>query len=170
MKVSTVSKISIRRLEPTDASLLRRLRLASIEDAPAAFCSPLSREIARSPAEWARMTETALVASRDGSDVGLTFVVDLEELPGVGEIAGMWVAPRVRGEGVARALLERSAAWATERGMDRLLLWVAEDQEAALRCYRSCNFAETGRRKPFPRDDARTIVEMVRPLVASSAR
>ena len=53
--------VSVRRIEPGDAALLRTVRLAALKDAPSAFGSTHAAEAVRSDHEW---TERALAGSR----------------------------------------------------------------------------------------------------------
>ncbi len=53
--------VSVRRIEPGDAALLRTVRLAALEDAPSAFGSTHAAEAVRSDHEWA---ERALAGSK----------------------------------------------------------------------------------------------------------
>ncbi|TNF20799.1 MAG: ribosomal-protein-alanine N-acetyltransferase [Rhodobacteraceae bacterium] len=63
--------------------------------------------------------------------------------------------PGQRRQGVARALLTETLAAAQARGAAVMFLEVAEDNSAARALYRSCGFAEAGRRKAYyPRLDA----------------
>lgn len=57
-------------------------------------------------------------------------------------LVGMWVAPDLRGSGVARQLVERVVAWARSSGRSRVVLSVAGDNRRAARFYEKCGFDE----------------------------
>ena len=65
-------------------------------------------------------------------------------------LVGMWVAPALRGTGIARDLVESVLAWANERGAARVCLSVEPGNDRAARLYEKCGFAETADPPPFP--------------------
>ena len=76
-------------------------------------------------------------------------------------LVGMWVAPPMRGTGVARDLVESVVALASERGAVRVCLSVEPGNDRAARLYEKCGFAETADPPPFPyeqNDDNRFYV------------
>jgi putative acetyltransferase len=58
---------------------------------------------------------------------------------------GMAVAPDWRGRGVGSALLAEAIRWARQVGVEKLVLSVYPDNEAALGLYRKFGFVEEGR-------------------------
>ena len=64
------------------------------------------------------------------------------------ELLLLAVDPAARGQGVGRALIERTAGIAAEKGAQRLLLEVREDNRA-LDLYRGAGFGEIGRRQKY---------------------
>jgi GNAT superfamily N-acetyltransferase len=76
--------------------------------------------------------------------------VRLEGEPLRGHLLGMWVDPASRRQGVARALIERAAGWATSRGAGELVLWVVDRNTAARRLYEAAGFQPTGDHQPLP--------------------
>ncbi|WP_294389845.1 GNAT family N-acetyltransferase [uncultured Sphingomonas sp.] len=81
------------------------------------------------------------------------------------ELLLLAVAPEQRRQGVARALIERTAADAERRGARRLLLEVRADNEA-IDLYRQAQFAEIGRRRDYYRGPSglRDAITLARPL------
>ena len=74
-----------------------------------------------------------------------------------GEIADVAVAPRARGRGVARALLDQIIADMVAEGVRALYLEVRESNAAARALYRSLEFEQVGRRRGYyqhPNEDA----------------
>jgi ribosomal protein S18 acetylase RimI-like enzyme len=76
---------------------------------------------------------------------------------------GIWVAPAMRGTGVAGELVDAACTWATSVGLAELRLWVAEDNPAAIALFRRHEFTPTGEREPLPNDNDRAMLEFVRP-------
>jgi putative acetyltransferase len=72
--------------------------------------------------------------------------------PGLAEVKRMYTLPEVRGQGVARALLERIEALARERGIERLALETgnAPGFEAAWRLYERGGFSRCGALLDYP--------------------
>jgi len=101
-----------------------------------------------------------LVAEVDGRVVGhavASVVADIAELQRIA------VAADVRRRGTARALLDAVQALAADAAVDRMLLEVREDNEAALAFYAAAGFTELARRPRYYRDGA-TAVVLVRPV------
>ena len=78
------------------------------------------------------------------------------------ELVGMFVEPASRGRGIGAALVEAVAAWARERRMARLYLWVTSTNQAALALYRRCDFRPTGRSHPLDHTPSLSELEMAR--------
>jgi ribosomal protein S18 acetylase RimI-like enzyme len=81
----------------------------------------------------------------DGAIVGLLGVHRGERHANrhVGDI-GISVAASHRGRGVGRALMLAAETWARQSGVRKLTLGVFEDNERALRLYRSLGYVEEG--------------------------
>jgi ribosomal protein S18 acetylase RimI-like enzyme len=65
-------------------------------------------------------------------------------------LVGMWVAPELRGTGVAVGLVERIVEWARNHGAKCVCLSVEPDNFRAVRLYEKCGFVETDDPPPFP--------------------
>ena len=96
------------------------------------------------------------VAEQDGEVVGYVYAgVEGQNWKELREEAGfihdVVVAPQARTHGVGARLIEAACGWCRDRGMPRVLLWVAEQNTGAQRV-----FDRTGFR--------RTMVEMTREL------
>ena len=149
---------------------MRELRLRALADAPLAFGSTLAREEAFAEGVW--QDRAALGATGESQ---VTFVAEDGEC-WVGmvtglvagpdeprpELVGMFVEPASRGRGIGAALVEAVAAWARERRMARLYLWVTSTNQAALVLYRRCDFRPTGRRQPLDHTPSLSELEMAR--------
>ena len=125
--------------------LWRDVRLHALTDAPEEFGS--------SVAEWAEADESRwrqrlidvpfnVVALVDGDAVGQasgTAIGDDHRA----ELISMWVAPQVRGTGVALDLIEAVVSWATTAGASKLRLSVRRANQRAIRCYLRAGFKHT---------------------------
>jgi GNAT superfamily N-acetyltransferase len=76
--------------------------------------------------------------------------VRLEGEPLRGHLLGMWVDPGTPRQGVARALVERAAGWATSCGAGELVLWVVDGNTPAGRLCEAAGFESTGDHQPLP--------------------
>jgi ribosomal protein S18 acetylase RimI-like enzyme len=162
--------ISVRRVDPDDAQLLKTVRLAALEDAPSAFGSTHAAEVGRPDHEWsARATagskgpgRATFFAERAGEVVGLIGGYREEGPDELVDVVSMWVAPEHRRQGVARALLEAVITWADQTDAVEVALWVTCGNTPAEALYRSMGFTETGERRSLPSDPSETEARMVR--------
>jgi ribosomal protein S18 acetylase RimI-like enzyme len=170
----TAGGLIVRRLTPDDWAVSRQIRLAALADAPYAFMSTLAREQDFDEQTWRRRLASPVAATFlawvDGYPAGTaTGKVDNPEdeftVPGAWQLVGMWVAPDVRGTGVAAALVETVAGYAGEQGADTLVLWVTEVNDRAQAFYRRLGFSPTGARQPVRPDEPDHMeLQMVRQL------
>ena len=82
------------------------------------------------------------------------------------ELLLLAVEPDARGQGVGRALIERTAGIAAGKGAHRLLLEVRDDNPA-LELYRGAGFSEIGRRRNYylgADGTARDALTLARPI------
>lgn len=146
---------------------MRELRLAALLDAPVHFWAVHSEEVEEPESWWRKVTieEAWFVAYDEGRPVGIAAGLSDPEAPPVTlDLVSMWVTPRDRGRGVARALIEAIATWAREEGGDVLSLWATSTNDAAFRLYESAGFERTGRSVEHPRDPSLRFIELARPL------
>jgi ribosomal protein S18 acetylase RimI-like enzyme len=162
-----------RRIAPDEGPLLRRLRLAALADAPAAFWQTLEAARAESATEWARRaregaespTYLVAIAERAGEAVGMVQGLTPVGRPWLRELAAMWVSPAARGGGAADALLLATLDWARRAGAEAVKLWVAPRNQPARRLYTRHGFVVLGGPKPVTDDPAvKTFIPMLRPL------
>ncbi len=128
--------------------LSRDVRLRALGEAPDAFCSTLERERGFDDSEWmARLERARTVFAWDGDAVAGTATLKPDPHEDGGqEIVAMWVAPEHRRRGVSRAIIASLIESARMSGATSVALWVAEDNERALRAYASSGFVLTGQR------------------------
>lgn len=148
VRVSPMTTISVRPLQPADWDLYRAVRLAALADAPDAFGSTLGREQAFTEDRWReRLTRHCqFVAEDDDGACGLIGI--LPAGPGVAELVSMWVSPAARGRGAGDLLVREALRWAHDHDSPQVLLWVAEGNDHAERLYARHGFQRTGRVQP----------------------
>jgi GNAT superfamily N-acetyltransferase len=71
-------------------------------------------------------TSANFIARERGVDVGLAAVFAEPDASGRMHLVSMWVDPRYRRRGVARALVDQAVSWAAERRAHEVILWVAD--------------------------------------------
>ena len=89
-----------------------------------------------------------LVAERGGEALGYVYAAveppSWKELRALaGYVHDVYVDDRVRGTGVATALLEAAVGWCAARGLPRILLWTATPNEPARRLFARLGFRST---------------------------
>lgn len=164
--------VSVRRVQPDDADLLRTVRLAALKEAPSAFGSTYTAEAGRPDHEWSERAaagstgsgRATFFADVSGNVVGLIGGYRDATSDGVVEVVSMWVAPRLRRRGVGRALLEAVVTWAGETRGSEVALWVTCGNTPAEDLYRSMGFIPSGERQSLPSDPSKTEARMVRSL------
>lgn len=174
----------IRRLAAADWEALRAIRLEMIADTPRAYGESLESARAQSDAQWRHRAEsmagsnsTTLVADRSEGDYGpqdhgfcalMRVVVKVPQdsnRPLQARLVSVYVAPELRGSGLADEMLRQSvSAAATELAAGVLELGVHEDNTRAMAFYVRHGFLDTGRREPYPLDRSSSEIIMELPL------
>ena len=159
-----------RRILPSDATMLRAVRLRALESDPLAFGSTHAREVSRTMADW----EAWARAHASGADKATFLAIDGERAVGIAAgmrdaddatrfgLFSMWVAPEARRTGVGRALVQDVIAWAAAHGAACIRLWVT--QPGAIAFYEQCGFTDDGRREPLVHTPSVIEVGMTRTL------
>jgi RimJ/RimL family protein N-acetyltransferase len=159
--------VLVRRLRPDDWTAFRDIRLTSLADAPQAFGSTLALEEGLPEAEWRRRLEPAngvtVIACRGGNAVGIMGGYALPD-GGTAMLIGAWVRPDARGTGVSDALAGEVIAWAREHGFERIVLRVADGNDASRGLFLRQGFTPTGERTPLESDPAVGTELLVRAL------
>jgi GNAT superfamily N-acetyltransferase len=153
-----------RRLTGEDWRTLREVRLAALADAPYAYGSTLAAEEELDEAEWRRRIATALwvLAVRDGRNAGLVGVCfPAADTP---MLMSMWVGPGHRGHGVGDLLITEILRWVAEKRWSRVVLRVADGNDAARRLFLRHGFTPTGQRMPLESDPGVRTEILSRPL------
>lgn len=137
----------IRQLGRSEWELLRDVRLDCLAEAPAAFASTYEREATFDEETWRERAATSawFVATRDDEVVGIVAGRrDPSSPPGQRHLNAMWVAPSVRGSGIAAELVGAVHDWAAADGGTEITLGVTAGNARAIAFYRKCGFAATG--------------------------
>ena len=96
------------------------------------------QELAALPGPYAPPLGELLLAKRGDHVLGCIALKPL--VPGVAEIKRLFVRPRERGKGIAKALVAAAIATARVRGMDEIKLDTLPDMQAAIALYKSFGF------------------------------
>src|SRR3954453_22926184 len=97
-------------------------------------------------ARWrARLPSAIWVVARDGvgeqrEPIGVAALVDGDQESTARHVESIWVSPSHRRRGVLRSLIEALAASAGEVDVTTLLLWVMDDNTAAIAAYGRLGF------------------------------
>jgi RimJ/RimL family protein N-acetyltransferase len=154
-----------------DWPLLRAVRLEMLADTPIAYLETVPVAEARAEGEWrfrahrgsAGPTDLAL-AAEDPQAPGrwVAYLACFVDAPGQGHVVSVYVAASHRGTGLATRMLDGVVEWArAEAQLDRLHLYVHEDNERAHAFYRRYGFADTGATLPYDLDPTKAEIEMV---------
>lgn len=164
--------IEIRLLDEVEWQLYREVRLAALADAPDAFVARVEDEAPRGEEFWQERMSRAhrFVAEREGRPVGLVGLGLHDGDPETAEVFGLWTAPTMRGQRVARGLVSAAAQKAAEDGRRLLYFWAGSDNASAVGFASSFGFRPTSKRRPVRVADAAAgkdadEVAMVLPLV-----
>jgi RimJ/RimL family protein N-acetyltransferase len=152
------------RLTGDDWQTLREVRLAALADAPHAYGSTLAKEQGLDEAEWRRRLDTALwvLAVRNAENAGIVGVYCPE--PDTPMLIAMWVSPAHRGHAVGDALITEMMLWVAEKRWSRVVLRVAEGNDAARNLFLRHGFTPTGQHEPLESDPGVRTEILTRPL------
>ena len=162
----------VRRLRADETTLLKTLRLRALAESPDAFGDSLAAARARPDSYWTEMTRSVTEPDRHAmflaedvaAAVGIAFGLVDRERADRAHLGGMWVDPAARRRGAGRALVDAVLAWARERRLRDIVLWVVEGNAEAVTLYERAGFARTGRQDHLPSNPGLSTCEMGRPL------
>ena len=146
MRPRSHHRARIERLAADDGPRLRAIRLRALRDAPDAFATTVDEAAGWPRDRWSEQTARFIhfVAVVGGADVGLVRGAPDAHSSDAAWLLSMWVAPELRGEGIAPALVDAVVAWARSRGFRRLLLDVTETNARAMAFYSRMGFVPSG--------------------------
>ncbi len=139
---------TIRRLGSDEWEAWREVRHQALGEAPHAFGSTLGEWQGTGDREdrWrARLDEVPfnVVALVDDQLVGQASGTEPDEAGAV-EVISMWVAPHVRGTGIAEELLDAIGGFAAEQGATEVALSVRSANARAIPLYERAGFTDQG--------------------------
>ena len=147
----------IRRLGAHEWPTYRALRLRALADSPEAFGRTLAEEAERPDSFWSERLSAAvesgldlpLVAEVKGKPVGLAWGRVKRSDTKVVNLYQMWVAPKHRGLGGGRTLLDTVIAWARTKEARCVELGVTFRDSPAMRLYTRAGFEPVGKPEPM---------------------
>ena len=161
--------MAVRRARSDEWRELRKLRLHALEDAPDAFETTLSQASAWTDDQWRDRFEdrdgrvTFVEEGDGGSLVAMAFGFH-EGGAGTAYLAGMFVVPHDRGNGLGLRLVAAIEAWARAAGVSRVELEVNPAADAAVRLYERSGYRATGETRPMSSRPDVTVVELAKSL------
>jgi len=166
--------LTVRRILPEDADILRDLRLAALSDEPDAFGSDYEFEMAFADEVWRSRAldssagdRAATFIARDGdAPVGLVTGLRTND---VVDLVSMWTGRAFRRQGLGRRLVDAVVEWAASVGARRVELWVMSGNDAAQRLYEATGFHVTEEYQPLASDPCKDEVRMVREIARDGA-
>ena len=148
-----MNDIRVRVLDQDEWATYRDVRLRALRESPEAFVASADEEEALGEQYWKdRMVRSRRILAQDGDEViGVVSVGTghRTNIPGAGELFGLWVEPPRRGSGVARRLMEKAATVGRQVGLRQLVYWVGTDNGRAVAFASSFGFRPTDDRRPM---------------------
>ncbi|NUS74268.1 MAG: GNAT family N-acetyltransferase [Corynebacteriales bacterium] len=173
----------IRAVRKEDWAQAKEIRLAALQDplAKIAFIDQYESLVHKPDDFWRQRVAVAAEGKTIGQLIAedaqgrwqatITLIVELpgvesfEDIPEVAQthIVGVFVRPEARGTGLASQLLQEALNWSwqlVEPSVERVHLWVHENNVRAESAYKRAGFIRTGRSCPFPGDSSFTEYEL----------
>ena len=155
--------VTVGRLVADDWQAYRAIRLAMLQESPAAFGSTHAEAASFDEQLWRqRLTDNAVILAWVGTSAAGSVMYSEFGMtdPGDCVLYGMWVDPGFRGAGIGRALVDAVIDQARAAGKRRVILHVVAGNDPAGRLYERAGFVPTGHIVPFPLDERVVEVEM----------
>lgn len=150
--VVAMDALTIRRLREEDWQTYRELRLAALRDSPDAFAATAAEEEVYGEHVWRSRMRRAdrIIGLRDDQPVAVASVRAMHgDFSHVAEVFSVWVAPQLRGQGIATALMQACADEAREDGHTQLVYWVGTENARAVGFASGFGFRPTDLRRPM---------------------
>lgn len=131
---------------------LRDIRLTALGESPDSFLSTLAREKSFTEEKWRAefIRGSWNVGYADGRPVSLVGITREPDTPmDQCYLEYVWVAPTLRHQGVAFAMLNEVLAQLRESGVRTVFLWVLDGNDVAMRLYERVGFTRNNHRQPL---------------------
>jgi ribosomal protein S18 acetylase RimI-like enzyme len=156
--------IEINSMDPSRWRDYRSLRLAALEQEPAAFGSSVEDDSRMTEADWRNRMPNTLFAFDVDRPIGMIAFAGepRRKTRHIVGIYGVYVDRGYRGQGAGRKLLDGALAAIAERpDVVKIKLTVNAEQTAAVKLYESCGFEAVGRLHKELNVDGRFYDELV---------
>jgi ribosomal protein S18 acetylase RimI-like enzyme len=167
--------ITVRRVTEADWQLLRAVRIEMLRDTPTAYLETVADAESRAETDWRFRARRGSVGQMDyaiaaeAADVPgrwVGYMACFVDGPRRAHLVSVYVAAAYRGSGLVRRMVDEVCRWARdEAGVDRVHLYVHEDNVRARAFYRRYGFVETGGSMPYELDPTKLEIEMELHLV-----
>jgi RimJ/RimL family protein N-acetyltransferase len=144
--------IIIRRIQVGETDLYKRIRLASLRDAPYAFSTTYESAAGRSAESWQTQADgtaqgdqrATFIAFSDDTPIGIAALYRIPDRADVGELLQVWVDPGYRGTQVTWDLMAAVFKWASDNDFRTIIAVITGGNERALKFYRKYGFDLAG--------------------------
>jgi ribosomal protein S18 acetylase RimI-like enzyme len=161
----------VRKIRAGEWREYRELRLEALKDSPLAFVEQYDDALGRADQFWqdrvdrsaTGLASSTFVAVRAGKFIGMASCFVEPEITEYvsAHVVGVYVTPRLRGQGVAEAVMAAVLGWAREElQAARIRLFVMESNARAAAFYRRIGFVPTGVEAAYPPNPAYTEYEL----------
>jgi ribosomal protein S18 acetylase RimI-like enzyme len=156
--------------------LLRDVRLAALAESPRAFLATHEKEESYSQGRWLEEFDRGdwTIGELAGKPVCLVGVTRAPGAPPYERhLEYVWVAPEYRRSGVAHGMLATIIEGLQNSGAHRILLWVLDGNNTAIRLYLRLGFVSTNKIQPLEgspgRSEEQFALNLGRPVVTGRA-
>jgi ribosomal protein S18 acetylase RimI-like enzyme len=177
--VRSAGAYDIRQVGESDWTAVSMIYRAMLTDAPTAFGETMQEIEQRTDSDWKSLVAhwaqggraVAFIAEDAGGPCGFVRAdtTDPRTPPGTVLVSNLWTAPRQRGHGLGRILMNTVEQWARRHQAQRIALGVTDENHAALGFYSALGYQDTGRRAPAGSDPSRTVSVLAKALAPATA-
>lgn len=177
--VQSTGAYDIRQVADSDWNVVSIIYRAMLTDAPTAFGETIQEIEQRTDSDWKSLAAqwaqgsraVAFIAEDTGGFCGFVRAdtTDPRIPTGTALVSNLWTAPRKRGHGIGRALMNAVEQWARQHQAQRIALGVTEENHTAFGFYSALGYRDTGRRAPAGSDPSRTVTVLAKALSPATA-
>jgi len=139
---------TVRQIRPDEWELARSVRLAALQDSPAAFSETSADALGQPDEFWQGRAERgakgetsfSVIAFSDDQPIGMAVGIADQSDATIAYLAAMWVAPQHRGTDAAPLLVDSVATWARSLNIKVLFAGVLAENDHAEAFYRKVGF------------------------------